>query len=697
MVGYVSWICGVFVAGCILQPPSPPVHAHYHNPYHQQQFQPWHRHRPAPIPRRPVDLMTDVINDLGTRVLQQYIEPGNVAFSPAGMGFILAALYEGSTGHSRQQIVDCLGLPRDRNVVRVGMRDIHRRLRTYLNPDGFLGGLNLNRENTTLRPDYENILRFYGFDLSIDLSNFTADNTGNFGLRGSSTTNIPPMTSQTQMATTPPPGSTMMPNGAAAGQTLAPTTVPPAMNGGMAAGTTMPPTTQAPADMTTIDTSVVLVSTTLAGVQTTLPPAAQTATTGAPTSTMATGAAQAASTIMTSRLATSTTMLPTTMPPTTTMAANAALISTTLPRLPPSAPSNRAFLTAGETTSTDLPTTTTTMPTTTSMLSSDLRAETTTNAEDIATVAAPTTIPALIRRRRSRRRRRSNEGYFSNYPDDGLWMQDLDIWAEQPVLPTNERDATDLQFLVNGCDLATVPAATYTTVLPFAYFPSLKAVALEFPLDNPRYNVLLFMPTERIDTSRLSRELAGQNLRLLRRQLQPTWLRATIPSFMLRGFVTLTPYLQRLGIRDVFEPRMADLGPMTPDLGVYARDVQQSIAVNIRNYMKPDPNAMNVNPSNNPNINMRPNPSNMGQNGNMPAGQMPQAPRPPPPEDPPVYVPPPRDAYRFSRPVNGVDSEHPSIVPFTAEHPFLFFIIDSETSVALIAGRIDDPLNSRIL
>lgn len=111
-------------------------------------------------------------------------------------------------------------------------------IQTYLNPDGFLGGLNLNRENTTLRPDYENILRFYGFDLSIDLSNFTADNTGNFGLRGSSTTNMPTMISQTQMATTPLPGSTMMPNdgagAAAAGQTLAPTTLPPAMNGGMA-------------------------------------------------------------------------------------------------------------------------------------------------------------------------------------------------------------------------------------------------------------------------------------------------------------------------------------------------------------------------------------------------------------------------------------------------------------------------------
>ena len=67
--------------------------------------------------------------------------------------------------------------------------------------------------------------------------------------------------------------------------------------------------------------------------------------------------------------------------------------------------------------------------------------------------------------------------------DDGLWMQDLDIWADLPAPPTNVRDATDLQFLVNGCDVSSVPAATYSAVLPFAYFPSLKAVAVEFPLD----------------------------------------------------------------------------------------------------------------------------------------------------------------------------------------------------------------------
>ena len=75
-----------------------------------------------------------------------------------------------------------------------------------MNPDGFLGGLNLNRENTSLRAEYETILRFYGFDLSVDLSNLTAaSSTPYFGLKGSSASTMPstmPMTETTMPTTT---------------------------------------------------------------------------------------------------------------------------------------------------------------------------------------------------------------------------------------------------------------------------------------------------------------------------------------------------------------------------------------------------------------------------------------------------------------------------------------------------------------
>ncbi|EZA54909.1 Glutamate receptor delta-2 subunit [Ooceraea biroi] len=362
------------------------------------------------------------------KILQQYTAHGNVAFSPTGVAFVLAALYEGSAGRGNKQIAKAMNLPLNRDITRIGFRDIHRRLRSYLNADGFLGGLTLSRENTKLRSEYEDILRFYGFDLS---------------------------NSETSSSTI---------------------------------------------------TMIVL--------------------------------ANDQSLQMTSIV--------------------------------------------------------------------------TDNISDTGTTG-----------------------------NEGIWMQNLKIWKSYGTKSSESStgDTTaEISFLVNGCDVSSVSASRYIAVLPFAYFPSLHAVALEFPLDDPRYNIILLMPTDKTDVHHLARDLNGKSLRLLRKRLQSTWVKATIPSFMLRGFVTLTSFLQRLGILDVFDPNTADLSPMTSDLGVYARDIQQSIGINIRNYMKPD--------------------------------------------------------RTHSR--NGL-FERAEPVPFTALHPFLYFIIDTETSVSLIAGRIDDPLNSRIL
>lgn len=66
-------------------------------------------------------------------------------------------------------------------------------------------------------------------------------------------------------------------------------------------------------------------------------------------------------------------------------------------------------------------------------------------------------------------------------------MQDLEIWKSYNTVNSGESSIGDsseeMSFLVNGCDISTVSASSYIAVLPFAYFPSLQAVALEFPLD----------------------------------------------------------------------------------------------------------------------------------------------------------------------------------------------------------------------
>ncbi|XP_053594782.1 ionotropic receptor 93a isoform X3 [Microplitis demolitor] len=225
-----------------------------------------------------------------------------------------------------------------------------------------------------------------------------------------------------------------------------------------------------------------------------------------------------------------------------------------------------------------------------------------------------------------------------------LFLEESNPWRGnnptfEPVdgLDTEDQKQTELHFLTNNNELITITTMTYTTVLPFCYFPSLHAAGLEFPLDDPRYTIMILVP----NGNNLLRDLRGIKLRKLRQALTPNWVRATIPPFMLKGFVTLTGWLQKLGVQDAFEPRAADLSLMSPDLGIYARDVQQSIGVNIRNFAESEVNATKSTGNNNPST-----------------------------RDP---------------------------IPFVVDRPFIFFIIDTETSVSLIAGRVNDPLNSRII
>ncbi|XP_066582477.1 uncharacterized protein [Prorops nasuta] len=561
--------------------------------YHNAGSDHWYQ----PVEDRPVDVITDVINNLGIKILQQYGEHGNVAFSPTGVAFVLAALYEGSGGRGSHQISESVHLPHDRDITRIGFRDIHRRLRTYLNADGFLGGLTLNRENTKLRPEYEDILRFYGFDVgalqgSVNETTLTPD-----GNATATSTDQPMATDQTTVdmgndtlnAVTTPANDSSDANGAP-GNTVAPlmTNTPnPSSPDGQTTMSSTPATTLMPGDVGASSTTV--------------PPDGN--------------------------------ATDNTSPPPLPAGRNAIAQDYT---------SSGGLPNDASTVSTDLPIDGSTSLTSTAEIgSTDLPGVA--GATAIPNVAATNTNRNLANRdsenRVKRRTRRSLRGYFSTYPDEGIWMQDLGIWKSYPTdSKETVSDTTEVPFLINGCDVSTVSATRYVAVLPFAYFPSLHAAVLEFPLDDPRYNILLMMPTDQTDTHRLARDLHGKSLRLLRKHLQPTWVKATIPSFMLRGFVTLTSFLQRLGIIDVFEPRVADLSPMTGDLGVYARDVQQSIGVNIRNYMQPD-----------------------------------------------------RTNSR-----NGL-FERAGPVPFTVHHPFLYFIIDAETSATLIAGRIEDPLNSRIL
>lgn len=80
---------------------------------------------------QPVELMVDATNHLGFKILHLHsaLNKNNIAFSPCGLMSVLVALYEGSSGRSTFELKESLEFPSERDIVRVGVRDIHRRLR----------------------------------------------------------------------------------------------------------------------------------------------------------------------------------------------------------------------------------------------------------------------------------------------------------------------------------------------------------------------------------------------------------------------------------------------------------------------------------------------------------------------------------------------------------------------------------------
>lgn len=81
--------------------------------------------------RTPLSHMVDVTNEFGIKVLAEhnFLNDNNIAFSPYGLMGILVALYEGVDGESSYQIQRSMQLPWNRNVMRIGFRDIHRTLK----------------------------------------------------------------------------------------------------------------------------------------------------------------------------------------------------------------------------------------------------------------------------------------------------------------------------------------------------------------------------------------------------------------------------------------------------------------------------------------------------------------------------------------------------------------------------------------
>lgn len=89
----------------------------------------------------------------------------------------------------------------------------------------------------------------------------------------------------------------------------------------------------------------------------------------------------------------------------------------------------------------------------------------------------------------------------------------------------------------------------YDTVLEHAYLPHLEASALRLPLDSDRYYLLVVLPARggAPELGRLLARMARESdLADIYSVLRPRRVKGIVPSFIVKGHVTLTTDLQKV-------------------------------------------------------------------------------------------------------------------------------------------------------
>ncbi|XP_075147023.1 serpin 85F [Haematobia irritans] len=600
----------------------------------------------AHVPGReltPAECMVDLTNDLAYRILHYHsiLNRNNFAFSPTALMSVLVALYEGSTGRSATELKNVLQLPNNRDIIRVGYRDIHRRLRTYFfGSDNPLKGLSLNKENVTVTRDFEAILMFYGYDLGMD------------------------MVSSTTVAATM---STSMTTSSSEATTTTATTKKE---------------TEIPDTSTTTQATIIQETTITTVETTTTSPAPTTTTTPIPT------------TIMTTM---ETTTQPTTVDTTTPANRDSTEVSTETTVASTEPPTSTQDTSTSEDTTTESPTvppTSAAINEAAEFISSFVAEE---NSEPLSRIqqARVTRLPNVklqaprftkvpqanylpsqrfSKRPTMNRKKRHIFGFTDfesnlfvsllNGGGESSYLQNLAPatgWHSAPSAPylqgSNEFDVdtdpnyinsppsaakqnynTDVithVFYLSSQQVIYTTYKVYNAVLYYKYFEHLRMSVLELELDTPDYNLIILLPDYNSDLVAAAAALrSGPKLRLMRKQLRPRWVQAIIPDFRLQGTMFLTNDLQNLGVYDIFEPNRADFRPMTEESGTYVKHIEQSINIHIRTH---------------------------------PINQI------------------RRNAGAQAQPKQ-----------ISVNHPFMFFVIDRDLDVAVMSGRVLNPLNVRI-
>ncbi|KAI8044270.1 hypothetical protein M5D96_000421 [Drosophila gunungcola] len=487
----------------------------------------------------PAEVMVDLTNDLTHRLLHYHsiLNRNNFAFSPTALVSVLVALFEGSAGQSAEELRHVLQLPNNRDVTRVGYRDIHRRLRTYFfGSDNPLKGLSFNKSNVTVLKDFETVLMFYGYDLSVDMLSSTPAN----------------LTSDAEMVNT-----TMASNATTGEMEAETTTLKDAESTTEEPATT---TTEAPATTTTEPPTT-----------TTEAPAETEATTEAPAATSGEEEAEPAGEDEAAELVSAFVAEEDSEPLLRIQKSRVSRLPTSKLQAPlkhsnPITP-KPIYLPSARTAA---------MP----MMARQVAERKASPTRQVISIIAPQAANiSLTRKAKMARHKRHTLPAYKDL-DANLFLTLFNPHTHVPHHPlhipppvpaafapiTNDfephyvgeaaegksnynTDVISHVFYLGNQQVVHTTFKVYNAVLYYKYFEHLKMSVLELELDTPEYNLMILLPDYHTDIVAAAASLKlGPTLRLMRKQLKPRWVQAIIPDFKLHGTMFLTNDLQNVSV-----------------------------------------------------------------------------------------------------------------------------------------------------
>ncbi|XP_018907713.2 LOW QUALITY PROTEIN: uncharacterized protein [Bemisia tabaci] len=176
-----------------------------------------------------------------------------------------------------------------------------------------------------------------------------------------------------------------------------------------------------------------------------------------------------------------------------------------------------------------------------------------------------------------------------------------------------------------------VPVMNFAAILPYAYVPAIHSHVVELPLDNPRYALMIVLPSGGKSVSHVLSHMTSRcGIRSIHSQLRLYPIHVIVPTFRIFQQLDLSPALYHFGVNAIFDPYRAHLTSLSYDPFLYVRNIEQVVTLSARKY---------------------------------------------------------EEQLKYNEiPI------HQAHRKFYAASPFIYFVVDLETTVTLIAGVLNDPL-----